>query len=105
MPTINRPKRTRKNEGDAYDRERRRIYDSARWRRLSGLKLMQDPLCEYCKKRGVVRPAEDVHHIVSFMEGRGKAQREWLAYDYDNLVSLCKTCHQQVHNQTERGRV
>ena len=99
MPTIYKPKRAKKNEGDTADRIRRGIYDSARWRRLSRLKLAQDPLCELCKRRGVITPAEDVHHIVSFLTGRDRTERLALAYDYDNLMSLCKACHQTLHNR------
>lgn len=43
-------------------------------------------------------PAEDVHHIVSFMSTADPSKRLALAYDYDNLMSLCKVCHQRIHN-------
>ncbi|EEF91931.1 hypothetical protein BACCELL_00400 [Bacteroides cellulosilyticus DSM 14838] len=44
-------------------------------------------------------PAEDIHHIISFMSTDDPQQRLFLAYDYDNLMSLCKQCHQKIHNK------
>ncbi len=81
-----------------YDTERRRIYNSTRWQRLRDLKFRNDPLCERCAEAGIVRPAEDIHHIVSFMSTDDPEKRRFLAYDYDNLQSLCKQCHQRIHN-------
>ncbi len=46
-------------------------------------------------------PAEDIHHIISFMSMDDPQQRLFLAYDYDNLMSICKQCHQAVHNKKE----
>lgn len=97
MPTINKPKKTRKNE-NTLRRERMEIYNTARWRELRLAKLMRDPLCEMCLKEGRVTPTEDVHHIVSFMTVYERDARLRLAFDYDNLMSLCKPCHQKIHN-------
>ena len=60
--------------------------------------LKNDPLCEMCLEEGIVTPADDVHHIVSFMSVTDKHSRTYLAYDYNNLKSLCKKHHQLVHN-------
>ena len=46
MPTISRPKRVQKKTGDFYDTERRKIYNSERWRRLRAWKFACNPLCE-----------------------------------------------------------
>jgi len=99
MPTISRPKKTQKKIGDFYDDERRKIYNSERWRRLRAWKFASDPLCEMCLKEDKVVLAEDIHHIVSFMSMDDPEQRISLAYDYENLMSLCKQCHQKVHNK------
>lgn len=99
MPTIYKPKKQPKQKYDNYhDVERRKIYDSDRWRRLRAWKYVCNPLCEMCLKENKTVPAEDIHHIVSFMSTDDPVQRTFLAYDYDNLMSLCKTCHQAVHN-------
>ena len=101
MPTIYRPKTShqeQKNDSQ-YDAERRKIYNSERWRRLRAMKFAISPLCEMCEKDGRVVPAEDIHHIVSFMDVTDPEQRYLLAYDLNNLMSLCKRHHQAVHNR------
>lgn len=98
MPTINKPKKTRKNENTLRG-ERMQIYNTARWRDLRAAKFRANPLCEKCLEEGLVRPAEDIHHKVSFMSVYDRNQRLHLAFDYENLMSLCKHCHQKIHNQ------
>ena len=58
-----------------------------------------NPLCELCLQENKTVPAEDIHHIISFMSTDDPQQRLFLAYDYDNLMSLCKQCHQKIHNK------
>lgn len=100
MPTINKPKKTRKNE-NTMRRERMEIYNTARWRELRLVKLSRNPLCEMCLKEGRITPTEDIHHIVSFMTVYDYQQRLRLAFDFNNLMSLCKQCHQKMHNGKE----
>lgn len=99
MPTINRPRKTRKNE-NTLRLERMAIYNTTRWRELRLAKFKRSPLCEMCLAEGKVTPTEDVHHKVSFMSVYDPGQRFRLAFDYDNLMSLCKVCHQKAHNET-----
>ena len=63
MAYIERPKKkTRTGIYDAKDKDRRKIYNSARWRLLRSLKFANNPLCELCKEKGIIRTAEDIHH-------------------------------------------
>lgn len=80
----------------AYDRERnqeehRRIYRSARWLKLRGMKLRANPFCELadvCVKRtGHAAVATVVDHIKSTKE------HPELAFTWENLRSACKACH------------
>lgn len=98
MPNIYKPKKAVKKRTDKYDADRRKVYQSQRWRMLRLAKLSDVPLCEMCSKKGIIKPAVDVHHIVSFMSTDDDIHRKALAYDYDNLMSLCKECHQFIHN-------
>lgn len=95
MPSINRPKRQRRDERRS---ERMKIYNSSRWRELRRIKLISCPICERCEQRGLSVPAEDIHHKNSFMNHYG-GDRLYVAYDYDNLESLCKECHSKEHNE------
>lgn len=98
MPTIYKPKKQQKNRS-LIDEQRKKVYMSERWRRLRAYKFSCNPLCEMCEKEGKVTPAEDIHHIVSFMSTDDVYRRKELAYDFNNLMSLCKKCHQKIHNK------
>lgn len=100
MPTIYKPKKAKKKEKKLYEEERRKIYKSTRWRKLRALKIAEQPLCEMCLKEGKTTIAEDVHHIESFMSTDDKVLRLALAYDYENLMSICKMHHQMIHNKS-----
>lgn len=81
---------------------RAKIYNSTRWRKIRTLHLQANPLCEECKRQGRITPAEEVHHIVSFMSVQ-PAKRIEVAYDLSNLESICKVCHQKEHHGRGRG--
>lgn len=105
MPTIYKPKKAKKKENNIYDEERRKIYKSTRWRKLRELKIAQQPLCEMCLKEGKTTIAEDVHHIESFMLTDDHMRRMALAYDYENLMSICKMHHQMIHNKSNGNNI
>jgi 5-methylcytosine-specific restriction protein A len=75
------------------DRERgtrqERGYDK-HWLKLRQAKLATHPWCEECERSGKKRMAVEVDHIVPF-DGIDDAKR----LDWDNLQSMCKTCHEQ----------
>lgn len=97
MPTIFKPKK-RKGMGNIKRKERMEIYNSGRWRVLRTAKMNSNPLCEMCEREGRTTPADDVHHIQSFMSTDDPDARRALAFDYDNLMSVCDRCHQKLHN-------
>ncbi|MDR1556806.1 MAG: HNH endonuclease [Tannerellaceae bacterium] len=98
MPTIYKPKKPQRKDDTLRRKERREIYSSTRWQKLREWKMINNPLCEKCLEKDRVSPTEDIHHIISFMSTEDPLQRKQLAYDYDNLMSLCKECHQKIHN-------
>ena len=87
-----------KNES-SLDAQRKKIYQSERWRRMRAIKFANNPLCEECEKKGILTPAEDIHHIISFVGIDNPDKQYRLAFDYNNLMSLCKKCHQEIHNK------
>ena len=100
MAYIHKKKKSNRNRQFEHKRkERMKVYNTKRWRAIRDWKMATDPLCEMCKQDEKVTPAEEVHHVVSFMSTDDPDKRYNLAYDYDNLKSLCKGCHQKVHNQ------
>lgn len=99
MAWIYKPKKTRRI--DTARAERMKIYNTKRWRRLRLSHLRLHPLCQICEREGRVTPGNDVHHITSFTSVTDKAQRELLAYDPANLMTVCDSCHAKIHNHSK----
>lgn len=69
----------------------------AHWKRIRDAYVKQHPVCEMCKKRGIHTSTQEVHHIIPLAEGGSN--------DWDNLMSLCKSCHSRLHvNRGDRWR-
>lgn len=72
-------------------------YKSSNWTRLRKQALERDHYeCQWCAAKGKTVKATTVHHIVPADE------RPDIAYELDNLVSLCRTCHEQHHGRQRR---
>ena len=83
--------------------ERIDIYQSKYWKELRHSYIMQHPLCEICLALGKTTPAEDIHHKDSFLNYIGNT-RLAVAYDWYNLIALCKEHHSYLHrNGTTHG--
>ena len=96
MPYLKKPQRKPIRRVSYEDRQQ--IYQTPKWKKLREAKLMQQPLCEVCLSKGKVTPAEDVHHIDSFLNYNGTL-RLWKAFDFANLMSVCKECHGLIHSR------
>lgn len=53
--------------------ERRRLF------------LLKHPLCEWCKRKGKITPAEELDHIIPLYKGGPDTE--------ENLSPKCKACH------------
>lgn len=73
------------------------VYKTASWDRLRSAQLRAEPLCRYCKEINLTVPATVVDHIVPHHGDRN------LAFDPDNLQSLCKPCHDRHAQRKDRG--
>lgn len=94
MPTIVLPKQ-RKRDVTYNKTIFQHVYQSAEWRSLRAVKFANNPLCEVCLKVGRVTQTDEIHHIIPFYNGVEVV--EWLAFDYDNLLSVCFKCHDKIH--------
>ncbi len=105
MPTINKPnKRKRDNSRKKHGLQKliqQHVYSTARWRNLVKVKRMMNPLCERCLARQEgerVKAVEEIHHIIPLKTCNGDINYLLqLAFDYDNLMSLCCQCHEDIH--------
>ncbi len=98
MPTINKLKSKFKKINHYYFNQSSAYYNSKQWKNLRQSYIRQHPLCEKCLKYGRVTPAKDCHHIIPFLTGRTDNERWKLLLDDNNLMSVCKKCHIEIHN-------
>ena len=96
MPYLNKPKRIRNQSLNRHNRQK--VYQTAKWKRLRQSKLQLNPLCELCLEEGIIKPAEDIHHIISPFSC-DPLYKDYYAYDFDNLLSLCKEHHSKIHSE------
>ncbi len=95
MPTINLGKP--KKRDTTYNKTAFQVvYQDRRWKRVRKLKFKNDPVCEECAGLDKTSITEDIHHIVPFNINI-PSSIELLAFDYDNLISLCIPCHKKAH--------
>ncbi len=88
------------------DKETMRFYKSRKWREIRQRVLERDNYeCQECKKQGIVKTIDhtkhkslDVDHIKEL------DSNPHLAYDMDNLVTLCVSCHNKKHNRYQKGK-
>lgn len=95
MATIKRLEKHKKVENpfckDALIK--RIVYNTPQWKKLRISYLMEHPLCELCGEQLAV----DVHHKVEISTGKNEEEMKKLGFDSNNLMSLCKKCHQFLH--------
>jgi 5-methylcytosine-specific restriction enzyme A len=76
----------------------RRLYSTARWKRLRDHQLTIEPLCRFCIESDVVEAATVADHVIPH---KGS---EALFFDPDNLQSLCSACHSDTKQRIELGQ-
>ena len=98
MPTIN--KKRIQPKPVPYPKEgidHAKYYNSALWKHLRNSWIKEHPVCEICYRQGIIKAAEEVHHIRPFTRGLTEEERWTLLLDEDNVISLCRHCHEEVH--------
>ena len=78
----------------------KKFYDSQLWQDTRELALKRDKyLCQMCNK-----PAVHVHHKIHLNESN--VDQVEVALNLDNLISLCHSCHDQMHRgEHGKGRI
>ena len=105
--TLKKSKKYRNTTNSKFKKSNkwRKFYGSKVWRDLRDAKLLEQPLCERCLEHDKVRPAETVHHRCVFGSCPTEEEQWYWFLNYDNLVSLCKHCHNEIHNNHVRGYI
>ncbi len=60
------------------------------WQKLRAAYIQEHPMCEQCESNGIVREADEVHHLRAFI-----GVDDPLRLDWSNLQSVCQRCHQR----------
>jgi 5-methylcytosine-specific restriction endonuclease McrA len=70
--------------------EQKAFYSSHKWHTTSLAHRKIEPLCRRCKAKGLIVPAQMVHHAppVEVLLQEGKSP-----FDHQYLESLCNNCH------------
>lgn len=57
-------------------------------------------MCECCKEK----LATEVHHVIPIAYITDPAEQEALAFNVNNLQSLCRECHYEIHRKLNMER-
>ena len=75
-----------------YDSNKR--YGGA-WKKIRDRYIKAHPLCERCLSEGRYTPAVLVHHKKPLADGGTNEE--------SNLMSLCFSCHEEIHEKSRKG--
>ena len=73
------------------------FYKTYHWQKVRELQLNKEPLCRECAKKGKTTLATVVDHIRPIEQGGAML-------DWDNLQSLCESCHNRKSGKEKRGK-
>ena len=80
------------------------FYTSTAWKKCArGYRRSVGGLCEKCRAKGLIVPAEEVHHKIHLTPAN--INRPEIALNWRNLVALCKDCHIKEHRGEKRWTV
>ena len=82
---------------DTSTEDRSKFYNSKHWKKVRNIYIQEHPLCELCQLNDIVKPAEEIHHLIKFHQQYNDSLRWKLLTDTDNLISLCRDCHNYIH--------
>lgn len=100
-PLDCRNAKKKRKDSDSY-KEYQKYYGDKRWKDLRNMYLQEHPLCEECLRYGRVVPGEHVHHKSFFASDDIEEHRWTKLLDWNNLKTLCKTCHSNIHKKAEK---
>lgn len=72
-----------------------KFYSSKEWKQCRKNYIEQHPLCERCLSKGLVVPADIVHHTI-YLSDENYFDPS-IAYNFENLEAVCKQCHNTEH--------
>ena len=80
------------------------FYTSTAWKKCArGYRRSVGGLCERCRAKGMIVPAEEVHHKIHLTPAN--INQPEIALNWRNLIALCKDCHMEEHRKEKRWTV
>ena len=77
------------------------FYGSAAWiKTRKAYAKSRNNLCERCLKKGLIVPADIVHHKIYLTAETVEIPE--VALNWDNLECLCKACHEREHSAVKK---
>lgn len=77
------------------------FYNSGAWKHTRrNYKQSVGGLCERCLAKGIIAPAEVIHHKIELTPDNIKDLN--ISLGWDNLQALCRQCHAEVHSGMEK---
>ena len=77
----------------------RKFYNSQTWHNARNAYIQSvGGLCERCLAKGLINPAEIVHHKIELTPDNITSKE--IATGADNLEALCRSCHAEEHEAT-----
>ncbi len=77
------------------------FYSSDAWQKArDAYKRSKGGLCEICWSKGIVNPAEIVHHKIHLSPNNINDPN--ITLSFDNLQCVCRECHAHIHDRRER---
>lgn len=107
MPYLTKPKKSpfkRKNTPSERRKQRSDIYNTKEWKALRKAYFMANPLCERCLENGKITAGQHVHHKDSFMNYEDEQKRIVVALDWNNLMTVCVECHEEIHGNVKKKK-
>lgn len=79
------------------------FYGSKAWKSVRDTyKRSKQGLCERCLAKGLIVPADEVHHKIRLT--KENINEPSISLNYDNLEALCTECHDKEHEEDARNR-
>lgn len=79
------------------------FYNSQAWKETRRrYKQSVGGLCERCLERGIITPAEIVHHKIPLTADN--ISNLEISLGWNNLQALCRNCHAEVHEDMYQAR-
>ena len=84
-------------------KDNKAFYHSAAWKNTRrNYKQSVGGLCERCLAKGMIVPADIVHHKIPLTDENVNDLS--ISLSWDNLQALCRQCHAEVHDDMYADR-